>query len=146
MIFKKDITVRWSDIDHNQHVRHSAYYDYGAVVRIAFFESIGYTMNRLSELNLGPILFKEGCSFFGEIKLNEVITIDMKRGDISEDGSKWSFYHDIHTSDGKLAAQITVQGAWMDTEKRRITNPPEDLNEAFLNLEKGEQFTYKTTQ
>lgn len=143
MEFKQEIRVRWSDIDHNQHVRHSAYYDYGAVIRIAFFNAIGFDMQRLSEAKLGPVLFKESCSFFAEIRIHELIVIDLKKGVISEDGSKWAFYHDLHREDGKLAAQIAVEGAWMDTEKRKITAPPREWLDQVLKLDEGKVLNYK---
>ncbi|MFO0488582.1 MAG: hypothetical protein ACK5ZY_09960, partial [Cyclobacteriaceae bacterium] len=41
--FLLPIQVRWSDIDQNRHLRHSAYYDYGATVRIACFSQHGLT-------------------------------------------------------------------------------------------------------
>jgi acyl-CoA thioesterase FadM len=33
-IFSKQLSFRWSDLDPNFHVRHSAYYDFGAQHRI----------------------------------------------------------------------------------------------------------------
>ena len=37
--FTKEISIRWSDLDPNFHVRHSAYYDFGAQHRIEILES-----------------------------------------------------------------------------------------------------------
>ena len=39
--FEQNITVRWSDLDPNGHVRHSVYYDYGAQARIAYMQKQG---------------------------------------------------------------------------------------------------------
>ena len=42
--FSKELSFRWSDLDPNFHVRHSAYYDFGAQHRIEILESLGLTM------------------------------------------------------------------------------------------------------
>jgi acyl-CoA thioester hydrolase len=34
----KQLSFRWSDLDPNFHVRHSAYYDFGAQHRIEFWK------------------------------------------------------------------------------------------------------------
>lgn len=49
MKFEKEIEVRWADVDQNRHVRHSAYYDYGAHVRVACLTAAGYDADRLGE-------------------------------------------------------------------------------------------------
>ncbi|MCA6379821.1 MAG: thioesterase family protein [Cytophagales bacterium] len=61
--FEIPIQVRWSDIDQNRHLRHSAYYDYGATTRIACFSQQGLTNLKFEELRIGPILFREEAIF-----------------------------------------------------------------------------------
>jgi len=72
--FLLPIQVRWSDIDQNRHLRHSAYYDYGATVRIACFSQHGLTNMKFEELHIGPILFREEAVFKREIKFEDRIT------------------------------------------------------------------------
>lgn len=141
--FERQIEVRWADVDQNGHVRHSAYYDYGAHVRIAFFNAVGFPNTRMSSLNIGPILFKEECSFLREIRPDEVITINLQMGSINEDGSRWTLHHELFNQEGKKAAHITIQGAWLDLEKRKLSRPPQDLVTAFHTLPHGEPFVYK---
>jgi acyl-CoA thioester hydrolase len=59
--FSKQLSFRWSDLDPNFHVRHSAY-DFGAQHRIEILESLGLTMKVLTG-HFGPILFREECIF-----------------------------------------------------------------------------------
>ena len=75
--FYLPIQVRWSDIDQNRHLRHSAYYDYGATVRIACFSQHGLTNLKFEELRIGPILFREEAVFKREIKFEDSITVDL---------------------------------------------------------------------
>jgi acyl-CoA thioester hydrolase len=40
-LFEQSVTMRWSDLDLNGHVRHSVYYDYGTIARIAYWQKYG---------------------------------------------------------------------------------------------------------
>jgi acyl-CoA thioester hydrolase len=141
--FETEIAVRWSDVDHNKHVRHSAYNDYGAHARIQFFIHTGYDAARMDELNIGPILFHEECFFIKEIKLEDTIRINVLRGRIKEDGSRWVFHHEIFNSKNEKVAHITVTGAWMDMNHRKLTVPPKEIADSMLALVEGEPFVYK---
>lgn len=143
MNFSTTIQVRWSDVDHNQHVRHSAYYDYGAHARIQLFKTMGYDMNVFTDLSIGPILFTEQCSFIKELRLNDSIEVNVKIGELLADGSRWEMYHEIFNGQGEKAAQIKVSGAWMDLKKRKLCIPPAELATAISNLPKGEDFVYQ---
>jgi acyl-CoA thioester hydrolase len=59
--FSKELSFRWSDLDPNFHVRHSAYYDF-AQHRIEILES-WFNDERNANKGFGPILFREECVF-----------------------------------------------------------------------------------
>ncbi len=145
MEYQKEIAVRWSDVDQNRHVRHSAYYDYGAHIRIRFFAEQGYGAARFEELNLGPIMFKEECSFLRELHPEDVITINLLKGDLRADGSRWVLHHEIFNQSGAKCAHLSIQGAWMDLGKRKLTIPPVEIAQAMHELIKGDYFVYKKT-
>ena len=140
MEFEKTIAVRWVDIDANRHVRHSAYYDYGTHVRIRFFQENGFDMK---QLNIGPILFQETCSFIQEIKMDETIRVNFLQGYVREDGARWTLHHELFNSNNEKVAHITIKGAWMDLEKRRLTVPPKEIAEALKQLPEGEEYVYR---
>ena len=141
--YEKTIAVRWADVDANRHVRHSAYYDYGADLRIRFFHEVGFGNEKFIELNFGPILFHESCSFIREIHLNETIRINFLKGDVRADGARWTLYHEIYNFNNEKAAHIMVKGAWMDLKKRKLTVPPMEMAKALNQLPKGEDYVYK---
>ncbi|MEL6988477.1 MAG: acyl-CoA thioesterase [Bacteroidota bacterium] len=143
--FETPIEVRWADVDQNRHVRHSAYYDYGAHNRIRFFVANGFPADKLAALNIGPILFKEECSFIRELHPDETITINLLKGSVSENGARWVLHHEIFKGNGEKAAHITIKGAWMDLAERKLTIPPLALAEALYELDQGEDFVYKKT-
>ena len=144
-IFDKLVEVKWADVDQNGHVRHSAYYDYGAHVRVCFIQASGYDADALRQLALGPILFHEQCSFIREIKLNEVVTINMLKGEVSEDGSRWTVHHELFNSKKEKLAHITAKGAWMDLNARKLSTPPKQMADAFHLLVQGENYKYQKT-
>lgn len=138
--FEKKIEIRWSDIDQNNHVRHSAYYDFGAYARIQCFVEAGFGMKEMEAQSIGPILFKEECSFIREIKPEDQIRINMKKGDIRKDGSRWVIHHELFNQDDEKVAHITVHGAWMDTKLRKLKSPSAELALAFDDLPVGNYY------
>ncbi len=141
--FENEIQVRWADVDQNRHVRHSAYYDYGAHCRIQYFKSIGLNSIQMAEQNIGPVIFNEACSFIKELHPDDRITINLRKGEISEDGSRWVLHHEIFNSKNEKSAHLTLKGAWMDLSKRKLTIPPKDVAVAMHALKKGEEYAYK---
>ena len=135
--FESTIEIQWRDVDQNQHVRHSAYYDYGAHARIRYFMSLGYGPKQFAKEQFGPIIFHEQCSFIKELHLEDTITINFLKGEVNHDGSRWTIHHEILNSKGEKAAHVTLKGAWMDLVKRKLTVPPKAIADGFHNLPQG---------
>src|SRR5688572_5810481 len=121
--FIKNIQVRWSDLDPNYHVRHSVYYDYGAYSRICYLNEHGVNTAFMTKHHFGPILFREECIFRREIKLDDVVTIDLQLVKAKADHSRWTIRH-IISRNNEHAATLMMDGAWIDTAKRKLTIPP----------------------
>jgi acyl-CoA thioester hydrolase len=140
--FIKSVEVRWSDLDPNFHLRHSVYYDIGAYSRICFFNENGITSEFMAANYFGPIIFREECIFRKEIKLGDSLTIDLRLQKSRADGSRWSFTHNIYKNSDILAAVITLDGAWIDTQKRKLTVPPQQVIEVFQAMPRVEEFEW----
>ena len=130
--------TRWADMDPNGHMRHSAYADYAADQRIILLAAWGYDIKEFARLRLGPILFREETVFRKEVHIGEEIRVDSRLLSVNEDGTRWSTLHTIYKADGRLAATVTVDGAWLDLEKRKLTTPPDALTAAFRALPRYE--------
>jgi len=141
-IFEKQFEVKWSDLDPNRHMRHTAYNDYAAHMRVKILEEVGLTMSKLEELAIGPILFREETLFHREVGMKDNITITASLIKARKDGSRWSFYHEMFRADGIKAATIIVDGAWLDLKKRKLAIPPSGMAELFLNMPKAENFEW----
>lgn len=137
----KPIEVRWSDLDPNYHVRHSVYYDYGAYVRICFLGDHGITTEFFTQHHFGPILFREECVFRRELKLGDAVTIDLQLLKSRHDHSRWTIQHTIMRNN-ELAATLTMDGAWIDTLKRKLTIPPSLAHDTFESMPRAESFEW----
>lgn len=121
-------------MDPNGHMRHSAYADYAADQRVAALARWGYGVARFAQLRLGPILFREETRFLKEVGIGEEIRVDGRLVSMSTDGTRWTVLHALYKADGRVAATVTVDGAWLDLERRKLTVPPADLVAAFAAL------------
>lgn len=139
--FVVPIQIRWSDIDQNRHLRHSAYYDYGALVRMQFLNSHGLTTDKMEELRIGPILFREEALFKREIRLEDKIFIDVEIVSARGDFSRWSLRHTFAKDDGTTAATINLDGAWLDLSRRKLAQPPEFVKAIFRAFPQSGDFT-----
>ena len=141
MKFEITFNTKWSDFDPNRHMRHTAYNDYAAEVRVRFFQQHGLSINEFAKLNIGAILFKEETSFYKEIHIGENISVLMELEGVSKGIERWKFNHQIFNQNGLLAAEIKVYGAWIDLVKRKLTAPPKKFVTIFEDLPKTSNFT-----
>lgn len=125
--------VLWSQIDSNNHLRHSAYADFGAQARVEAFNNIDINLERLHELAIGPILFKEELLYRREILPNDTIKVSCELAYLKKRATKWGFQQFIYRGDGILAAEINVEGAWLNLTTRKLTIPPAEIIDALLN-------------
>ena len=141
-LYSKEIEIRWSDVDPNFHVRHSVYYDLGAYIRMCFLTEKGLDTTVLMQHQLGPILFREECLFKRELHFNDAVSINLVLKQCSPSYSRWTMQHEIIKNGDIVAAVITVDGAWMDTARRKLTVPAEIVTHAFEQLPRAEDFKW----
>lgn len=136
------LEVRWSDLDPNFHLRHSVYYDYGAFCRIAYFRDKGLSPDFMQEHAIGPILFREECTFRKEIRFGDHIEIDLHVLKLTPDFSRWSIRHQFWKNGDIPAAQLVVDGAWIDTVKRKLTTPVTLAQSVFEQMPRAPEFEW----
>lgn len=140
--FSRPLQLRWSDLDPNFHVRHSVYYDWGAMVRVAFLNEFGLSAQVMEELQFGPILFREECIFRREIRSGDEVAIDLQITRSKKDFSRWTIRHALIKNEGIVCAQLTVEGAWMDVVRRKLASPPPKVHEVFGLMPRSEDFEW----
>jgi acyl-CoA thioester hydrolase len=123
----KLVSLRWSDLDPNFHLRHSVYYDLAAQHRVDLLQASGIDIRTMQEQHFGPILFREECVFKKEIRLNDKLYLSTKVLRARPDGSRWGLQTEFLSEEGKVLAILTVDGAWIDTKTRRLADPTPPL-------------------
>ena len=140
--FYKPVQIRWSDLDPNNHLRHSVYYDWGAFCRISFLTEYGLSAGEMQALNFGPILFREECVFRKEIRSTEEVTIDLRLTSAKRDYSRWSIQHQIMKEPQIICATLQVDGAWLNTAARKLATPPQKVHFVFEQMPKTDSFKW----
>jgi acyl-CoA thioester hydrolase len=138
--FARRFVVRWGDADANGHLRNTAFSEYANDTRVALFASLGYPWTRFQSLRLGPVLFREEIDYRREAAIGEEVLVDALSAGLAPDSSRWSIRHRLWKGDGTEMAQVTVTGAWLDLENRKIAAPPHDLAQALQALPRGDPF------
>lgn len=141
-VYTKKVEVRWSDLDPNFHLRHSVYYDWGAYVRMSFMTENGITPSLLQQYHIGPIIFREECVFKREIGFNDNVELSLHLCKSTRDMSRWTMKHEVWKNKETLSAIIQVDGAWLDTHKRKLAVPPDAFIEIFNTIPKSDDFIW----
>lgn len=133
------ISPRWSDLDANQHVRHNAYADWATHSRTEWLNAHGFSLKKMTELKVAPVIFEESTKYFKEIHLGDNITIDLQLVGLNHDASRYHM-RQIFRRGEEVCAQYEIKGAWMNIESRRIAPPPPQLLEATANMIRTEDY------
>ncbi|MCP1726054.1 acyl-CoA thioester hydrolase [Natronospira proteinivora] len=139
-MYEKEYEIRWVDLDPNGHMRHSAYLDYGAQIRLSAMAEYGLSMVEMAKQGVGPVLFKEAIEYRREIRGGETIRVATELSGLSVNGKHWRMRHLIKKADGELAAVIEVQGAWLDLKARRVAPAPETIQAMVGRMPRSEDF------
>ena len=140
--FEIPLQIRWSDLDPNFHLRHSVYYDWGAMCRIDFLNKMGLTPALMQSLNFGLIIFREECVFRKEINYGDKVNINLKLIKGKRDYSRWTIINEIKKNEKTLCALITIDGAWLNTIERKLFIPPAEAAHIFQQMPSDENFQW----
>ena len=136
MNYQVTFPTKWSDFDPNRHMRHTAYNEYAAEVRVRYFTKQKFSITEFTKHHIGPILFTEETSFRKEIHIGENISVNIKLAGLSANNERWKIFNEV----GELSAVIKVYGAWIDLNTRKLTSPPKEAQDLFLNAAKTDDF------
>lgn len=106
----------------------------------------GLTTEKMEELQVGPILFREEAKFRRELKLEDKLTVDVEMVSARNDFSRWSLRHNFLKEDQTIAAIINMDGAWLDLVKRKLADPPEFVKDIFRSFPRSSEFQFITPE
>lgn len=128
-------------MDPNFHMRHSVYYDFAATIRTEYLMLHGITPQLMQKEHFGPILFREEAIFKKEVKLGDELYMDVKMAKLSENYSRFAMQHALWRGE-EVCTIVNVEGAFIDTLKRKLTVPPQIAKEMVDSIPKTEDFTW----
>jgi acyl-CoA thioester hydrolase len=137
--FVVPIVPRWADMDLNQHMRHSAFADWAAFARVEWLNANGFSIQKLVEQKMAPILFEDRTRYLKEILLGEQVHIELRLAGANRDGSQWFLRH-IFRRGATVCAVYEARGAWFSVATRRVVAPPPALLEAYSNLARTDDY------
>lgn len=140
--FKQEFQVIWADLDPNAHMRHTAYNDYAAQVRVGLFDELGLPLAKLVASGYGPVLFHEDTTFKKEVFMNERITVDCAAMSYRKDLKIWKFRQQVWKQDGNLACTIIATGAFMSLTERKVVVPPKEIMDMLESVPKTDDFQW----
>lgn len=144
-MFTRSYDVIWADLDANAHMRHTAYMDYAAQARVAWLLEMGFSIERLAQLGVGPILFRETTDYLRELRSGDRIAVGLELVGLSANRKHWRFRQPISRvgtqEGGELSAVVVVQGAWLDLRARRVAPPPAELLDAVERWPRAADFS-----
>lgn len=131
---------RWSDIDQNGHMRTATFLNAAEDSRMQYFAAHGFTMDRFTELRLGPVIQRDELEYRAEVRLLETFTVELCMAGLADDGARFRMRNSIVRRDGRVAMTATSTGGWLDLERRRLTAPPAELVDLLRSLERTDDF------
>lgn len=140
--FERPLHPRWSDLDPNQHLRHSVYYDFAAQLRTELFLANGLKPSDMTAYGVGPVLFEERATFRRELRYGDTLRMNAAVYTLRPDYSRFGFRHEIWRAD-TLCATVQVYGAWIDLKTRKLALPPEALQAQFRALPLTADFSWE---
>jgi acyl-CoA thioester hydrolase len=145
-MYKKDFEIRWSDVDGNGHLANSAYLNFMSHTRVGFLNDHGFSMKKLIEFGIGPVVFSEQIHYFKESFLSQILTVTLSVSGLSDDGMFFKFEHNFYNQKGKHVATCDIFGAWMDLKTRSLTILPEYLKALVEKFPKSTNFKVLTKE
>ena len=137
--FIVQIVPRWADMDLNQHMRHSAFADWASYARTEWLNANGFTVPKLLELRITPIMFEDRTRYFKEVLLGDRIQIELQLAGSDRNGSQW-LVRQIFRRGETVCAVYEAKGAWFSVATRRVVPAPPGLLETYSNLARTDDY------
>jgi len=125
--FVQSFAVRWSDLDANRHVRNTVFSEFATHTRFRLLESNGFPQERFESLRFGPVMFREEIRYRRELVFGDEVRVNVRFAGLSADGSQWRVRQEVTRPGGKQAAILTIDGAWICLDSRKLVRPPAEL-------------------
>jgi acyl-CoA thioester hydrolase len=138
--FQEHFTARWSDLDANRHLRNTIFSEFATHTRFRLLEAHGFSQAAFEARRFGPVMFREEIRYRREVRFGETVTVNVLFAGLSADGSQWRVRQEVAREDGKQAALLTIDGAWIHLDTRTLVPPPPELLRVIQHLPRTRDF------
>jgi acyl-CoA thioester hydrolase len=138
--FEEHFTARWADLDANRHLRNTLFSEFATHTRFRLLAAHGFSQEAFQAHRFGPVMFREEIRYRREVLFGETITVNVLFAGLSADGSQWKVRQEVTRPDGKQAAVLTIDGAWIHLDTRKLVPPPSELLEVIQRLPRTSDF------
>ena len=138
--FEEQFAVRWSDVDANRHVRNTIFSEFATHTRFRLLEAYGFPQAQFESLRFGPVMYREEIRYRRELVFGETVRVNVLFAGLAEDGSQWRVHQEVTRADGKQAALLTIDGAWIHLDSRKLIAPPPKLIDLLHALPRTDGF------
>lgn len=132
--YEERFDLRWSDLDANRHVRNTVFSELATHTRFRMLEASGFPQPRFEQARFGPVMFREEIRYRRELVFGERVTVNVLFAGLSDDGSHWRVHQEVTRVNGKQAGILTIDGAWIHLDTRKLVAPPHELLEVLRSL------------
>lgn len=140
--FIKSFEVRWSDIDANMHLIHTAYSGYMAHTRMCYLADHGIDMTALNDAGLGPVLLNEHIHFIKEVRPHESVYVDISLSGMDKQYRIFQFDQGLYKSDGRIAAFSRLMIGFISMQERKLAAIPPKWIDPIEQLPKTHDFKW----
>lgn len=131
--FTYPLLIRESHLDTFGHVNNATYFEILEEARWDIIAPRGYGIDRIRELQLGPVILTFNVSFLKELKLRQNIRVETQM--ISYERKIGEMKQDIYDESGALCFEATLKLGLMDMKARKLVPPtPEWLHAIGMNV------------
>ena len=145
-MYKKEYSVRWSDIDANLHLTSAAYVNYITDTRMNFFVDHSFGLSEMKSLGVGPVVLNEKNYFFKEIYPNDHITCALWLKAVKEDFSIIQVEQRIYNRNGVNNFLAFTTLAFIDIKTRKIAKPGKEIIKLLDYMAKTRDFKISNSE
>jgi acyl-CoA thioester hydrolase len=131
--FTYPLLILESHLDTFGHVNNATYFEILEEARWDIIAPRGYGIDRIRELQLGPVILTFNVAFLKELKLRQNIRVETQM--ISYERKIGEMKQDIYDESGALCFEATLKLGLMDMTARKLVPPtPEWLHAIGMNV------------
>jgi len=117
--FAFEFQVTWADLDANNHLRNTAYFEYASQCRFLYFDACGFGPADFAALGIGPAVVSEEISYRKELRLLDRFTVQIACGGMTARKSRFVIVNRFLNKEGAVCAQLRSTAVWFNLTKRR---------------------------